>query len=140
MGRDKNREFHFDLAFMSMAGEFSNLSRAKRAKVGAVIVKDGNVLACGFNGTPSKFNNQCEDKDGNTRPEVLHAEMNCIAKMSKSTLSSLGSTIYVTMSPCLACATMMYSVGITRVVYRDEYRLKDGINFLKKMKVKVEKL
>ena len=110
------------VAFMNMAIEFSKLSYCMRSRVGAVIVKDGNVISCGYNGTPSGFENDCECDGGNTtKPEVLHAESNCITKLAKSTQSSDNSDLYVTMAPCFDCAKLIIQSGIKNVFYKDIY-------------------
>lgn len=116
-----------------MAQEWASLSKARRKKVGCLIVKDGHIISDGYNGTPSGFDNNCEilTKDGLiTKPEVLHAETNAITKLAKSTQSSLNSTMYITISPCLDCSKLILQSGIKRVVYGSNYRNLDGISFL----------
>ena len=116
-----------------MAQEWASLSKARRKKVGCLIVKDGHIISDGYNGTPSGFDNNCEilTKDGLiTKPEVLHAETNAITKLAKSTQSSLNSTMYITVSPCLDCSKLILQSGIKRVVYGSNYRNLDGISFL----------
>lgn len=126
---------------MDIAIRVSEMSYAQRKKVGCIVVKDGNILSMGWNGTPSGFDNTCEDvcEDGSlvTKKEVLHAELNCLAKMAKSTESSYGSTMYVTLSPCINCAKLMIQCGIKRVVYLEKYHNDEGIDFLKEMNVDV---
>ena len=141
-----------------MAETWSSLSKAKRKKVGCLIVKDGSIIADGYNGTPSGFDNNCEttipckgqiiiDDDGNyvegtyeliTKPEVLHAESNAITKLARSTQSSDGATMYITISPCVECSKLMIQSGIKRVVYGELYRDDKGIKLLKKSNIKVQ--
>ena len=132
-----------DRTYMNMAKELAKLSTAKRAKVGALIVKDTHILAEGYNGTPRGFNNDCEYYDYvghmHTKSEVLHAESNAIAKIARSTSSSLGATLYVTMAPCYDCGKLIAQVGIKRVVYEDSY-LKNGLALLEQAGVQVEKV
>lgn len=134
------RKNQFDISFLKIAKEFSTLSRAKKAQVGAIIVKDGNILSCGFNGTPSGCDNECEDMLGKTKPVVIHAEQNCLIKLSKSNISSDNSTCYTTTSPCLQCAILLYQAGIKRVVYSEVYRITDGIQFLIDNRVLVDRI
>lgn len=121
--------------YMKIADVTSGLSYAKRLQVGAVIVKDNQILATGYNGMPSGWENVCEtvEPDGNTKtkPEVLHAETNAIAKVAQSTESSNGSILFCTHAPCIECAKLIYQSGINTVYYRDEYRSDAGLNFLK---------
>lgn len=122
-----------DIVYLKMAQEWASLSKARRKKVGCLIVKDGHIISDGYNGTPSGFDNNCEilTKDGLiTKPEVLHAETNAITKLAKSTQSSLNSTMYITISPCLDCSKLILQSGIKRVVYGSNYRNLDGISFL----------
>ena len=107
--------------------------------MGALIVKDKMIISDGYNGTPSGFENICEE-DGHTKPYVLHAEANAITKVAKSGNSSDGATLYVTAAPCIECSKLIIQAGIKRVVYEDEYRLEDGINLLKRAGIEVEKL
>lgn len=123
-----------------MAQEWASLSKARRKKVGCLIVKDGHIISDGYNGTPSGFDNNCEilTEDGLiTKPEVLHAETNAITKLAKSTQSSLNSTMYITVSPCLDCSKLILQSGIKRVVYGSNYRNLDGISFLLGAKVDI---
>lgn len=133
--------------YMKIAEVTSGLSYAKRLQVGAVIVKDNQILATGYNGMPSGWENVCEtetyDEDGfhitlKTKPEVLHAEMNSLMKVATSTESSLGATLFCTHSPCLDCAKAIYQAGIKEVFYKNDYRSNDGINFLKLCDVNVQ--
>ena len=121
-----------------MADEWSKLSYCKRRQVGALIVKDKMIISDGYNGTPSGFENFCEDEDGYTKWYVLHAEANAIAKVSGSTQSTKGSTLYITLSPCKECSKLIFQSGITRVVYSKKYKDQSGIEFLIKSGVKVE--
>ena len=130
----------FDQRYLEMASVWAKNSYCKRRQVGALIVKDKMIISDGYNGTPSGFENICEDEDGVTKPYVLHAEANAITKVAKSGNSSEGATLYVTASPCLECSKLIIQSGIKRVVYRDEYRLTDGIDLLKRAGVEVEKV
>ena len=130
----------FDRSYLDMAAIWAKNSYCKRRQVGALIVKDRMIISDGYNGTPSGFENVCEDEDGITKPYVLHAEANAITKVSKSGNSSEGATLYVTASPCMECAKLIIQAGIKRVVYSDEYRLTDGIDLLRRAGVEVEKI
>ena len=123
-----------------MAEVWAQNSYCKRRKVGALLVKDRTIISDGYNGTPSGFENICEDENGVTKPYVLHAEANAITKVAKSGNSSEGATLFVTASPCAECAKLIIQSGIRRVVYRDEYRLTDGIDLLRRAGVEVEKI
>ena len=133
---------------MKVAESFAELSSARRLHVGAIIVKDDRIISIGYNGMPSGWDNNCEDETIDerwyvtlkTKPEVLHAETNAIAKLAKSTESGLGATLFVTHAPCLNCAKLVYQSGINTVYYRNTYRSIDGINFLEKCGVKVVKV
>ena len=130
----------FDQSYLDMATVWARNSYCKRRQVGALLVKDRMIISDGYNGTPSGFENICEDESGATKPYVLHAEANAISKVAKSGNSSDGSTLYVTASPCMECAKLIIQAGIRRVVYRDEYRLTDGIELLRRAGVEVEKV
>ena len=130
----------FDDKYMEMAAVWATNSYCKRRQVGALLVKDRMIISDGYNGTPSGFENICEDENGVTKPYVLHAEANAISKIAKSGNSALDATLYVTASPCLECAKLIIQSGIKRVVYRDEYRLTDGIDLLRRAGIEVEKL
>ena len=122
-----------DKTYLEMANIWGQLSKAERKKVGCLIVKNGQIISDGYNGTPYGFNNDCEfaTRFGwETKPEVLHAESNALTKLAKSTQSSDGATIYITLSPCFECSKLMIQSGIKRVVYLDQYRLTDGIKLL----------
>lgn len=133
-------EKKFDHSYIEMASIWAKNSYCKRRQVGALIVKERMIISDGYNGTPSGFENICEDETGATKPYVLHAEANAISKIAKSGNSSEDSTMYVTASPCLECAKLIIQAGIKRVVYKDEYRLTDGIDLLKRAGIEVVKL
>ena len=122
----------FDERYLEMAQVWAKNSYCKRRQVGALIVKDRMIISDGYNGTPSGFENVCEDENGITKPYVLHAEANASSKVAKSGNSSEGATLYVTASPCMECAKLIIQAGIKRVVYMDEYRLLDGIELLRR--------
>lgn len=128
----------FDERYLEMARIWSKNSYCKRRQVGALIVKDNMIISDGYNGTPSGFENVCEDENGVTKPYVLHAEANAISKVAKSGNSSQGATLYVTASPCIECAKLIIQAGIKRVVYSDPYRLTDGVDLLRRAGVEVE--
>lgn len=130
----------FDARYIEMASIWAKNSYCRRRQVGALIVKDRMIISDGYNGTPSGFENVCEDENGVTKPYVLHAEANAITKVAKSGNSSAGSTLYVTASPCVECAKLIIQSGISRVVYRDEYRLTDGIELLQRAGIEVVKI
>ena len=113
-----------------MAGVWAENSYCQRRKVGALIVKDRMIISDGYNGTPCGFENVCEDENGITKPYVLHAEANAITKVAKSNNSSDGATLYVTAAPCVECAKLIIQSGIKRVVYRDAYRVTDGLDLM----------
>ena len=135
-----DKQLQFDLCYLQMAGIWAKNSYSKRLQVGALLVKDRMIISDGYNGTPSGFENICEDENGVTKPYVLHAEANAITKVAKSGNSSQGSTLYVTASPCLECSKLIIQSGIKRVVYRDEYRLTDGVDLLRRAGIEVEKV
>ncbi|MEA1851307.1 MULTISPECIES: deoxycytidylate deaminase [Chryseobacterium] len=121
----------FDKAYLKMAQEWAKLSYCKRKQVGALIVKDRMIISDGYNGTPSGFENCCEDEEGKTHWYVLHAEANAILKLAASTQSAKGATLYLTLSPCKECSKLILQAGINRLVYINEYSDDDGISFLK---------
>lgn len=135
MKEDKQRKY--DLAYLRMAREWSELSYCKRKKVGALIVKDKMIISDGYNGTPTGFENICEDEEGYTKWYVLHAEANAILKVASSTQSCKGATLYITMSPCKECSKLIHQAGITRLVYKDEYKDDSGIDFLTRAGVEI---
>ena len=130
----------FDQSYLDMATVWARNSYCKRRQVGALLVKDRMIISDGYNGTPSGFENICEDENGVTKPYVLHAEANAISKVAKSANSADGATLYVTASPCVECAKLIIQSGIKRVVYRDEYRLTDGIDLLRRAGIEVERI
>ena len=130
----------FDRSYLDMASIWARNSYCKRRQVGALLVKDKMIISDGYNGTPSGFENICEDENGVTKPYVLHAEANAISKVAKSGNSSEGATLFVTASPCLECSKLIIQAGIRRVVYRDEYRLTDGVDLLRKAGLEVERV
>jgi dCMP deaminase len=135
-------------AYMKVAETFAELSSAVRLHVGAIVVKDDRIISIGYNGMPSGWDNNCEYEEGDelggyylkTKPEVLHAETNAIAKLAKSNESGMGATMFITHAPCLDCAKLIYQSGINHVLYRNSYRSDDGIKFLEKALVTVEKI
>ncbi|MFC2474504.1 MAG: dCMP deaminase family protein [Prevotella sp.] len=127
-----------DERYLRMAHIWAENSYCKRRQVGALVVKDKMIISDGFNGTPSGFENVCEDKNNVTRPYVLHAEANAITKLARSHNNSDGATLYVTASPCIECAKLIIQSGIKRVVYGEKYRLDDGIQLLLRAGVNVE--
>lgn len=124
---------------MNIAKTFASMSHSNRAKVGAIIVKDDNILSYGWNGTPHGYDNVCEINDV-TIPEVIHAECNALMKLAKSTNSSLGSTLYVTLSPCIECAKMIKQAGIVKVYYNEPYRDSSGLEMLSKLGIETQKI
>ena len=122
----------YDIAYLKMAKEWAKLSYCQRRQVGALIVKDKMIISDGYNGTPTGFENVCEDEENNTKWYVLHAEANAIMKVASSTQSCEGATLYITLSPCRECSKLIFQSGIKRVVYIVEYKDKTGIDFLKK--------
>ena len=127
----------YDTAYLKMAIEWSKLSHCKRKQVGALIVKDKMIISDGYNGTPTGFDNCCEDDEGNTKWHVLHAEANAILKVASSTQGCNGATLYITLSPCKECSKLIHQSGIKRLVYSDEYKDNSGIDFLKKAKIEI---
>ena len=133
----KKKQLKYDKAYLKMAMEWGKLSHCDRRKVGALIVKDRMIISDGYNGTPSGFENPCEDEDGYTKWYVLHAEANAILKVANSTQSCQNATLYITLSPCKECSKLIHQSGITRVVYVQAYKDSEGIDFLKKANVEV---
>ena len=134
----KDKQHQLDQRYLRMARIWAENSYCQRRQVGALVVKDQRIISDGYNGTPSGFENQCEDEQGVTHPYVLHAEANAITKLARSSNNSDGATLYVTASPCIECAKLIIQAGIKRVVYGEKYRLDDGLNLLKKANIKVE--
>ena len=128
----KEKQEKYDKAYLKMASTWGQLSYCKRKKVGALIVKDRMIISDGFNGTPSGYKNVCEDEEHYTKWYVLHAEANAIMKVSASTQSSKGATLYITLSPCRECSKLIFQSGIKRLVYNKEYKDTSGVDFLKK--------
>lgn len=124
------KQLRYDKAYLKMALEWGKLSHCKRRQVGALIVKDKMIISDGYNGTPTGFDNNCEDEENYTKWYVLHAEANAITKVSSSTQSSEGATLYVTLSPCRDCSKLIFQAGIIRVVYYEEYKDRSGLDFL----------
>lgn len=137
MGKKQQR---YDKAYLRMALEWSKLSYCKRKRVGALIVRDRMVISDGYNGTPSRFENDCEDEDGLTKWYVLHAEANAILKVARSTHSCCGATLYITLAPCRDCSKLIHQAGIKRLVYLEAYKDKSGIEFLERAGVRVDQL
>lgn len=127
----------YDTAYMRMAQEWAKLSHSKRKQVGAIIVKNRMIISDGYNGTPTGFENECEDENGDTKWYVLHAEANAILKVAASTQSCEGATLYITMSPCRECSKLIYQAGIKRLVYQEAYRDDAGLIFLEKAGVEI---
>jgi len=130
----------FDKAYLKMAQEWAKLSYCKRKQVGALIVKDRMIISDGYNGTPSGFENCCEDGEGKTHWYVLHAEANAILKLATSTQSAKGATLYLTLSPCKECSKLILQAGIARLVYINEYSDDDGISFLRNHNIEIEQI
>ncbi|TRW22378.1 dCMP deaminase family protein [Flavobacterium zepuense] len=128
----------YDRAYLRIAREWGQLSYCERKKVGAIIVKDRMIISDGYNGTPSGFENSCEDANNLTLWYVLHAEANAILKVARSTQSCEGATLYITLSPCKDCSKLIHQSGIKRVVYQTEYKDNSGLEFLRKAGVQVE--
>jgi len=131
------KQLKFDKAYLKMALEWGKLSHCKRKQVGALIVKDRMIISDGFNGTPTGFDNCCEDENGTTKWEVLHAEANAILKVASSTQSAKNATLYVTLSPCTQCSKLIHQAGIKRVVYANAYKDDAGVKFLEKAGIEI---
>tara|TARA_Y100001958_G_scaffold67343_1_gene45364 strand:+ start:49 stop:468 length:420 start_codon:yes stop_codon:yes gene_type:complete len=135
---DKTKKY--DVAYLKMAETWGKLSYCKRRQVGAIIVKNRMIISDGYNGTPTGFENVCEDEDNYTKWYVLHAEANAILKVASSTQSCDGATLYVTLSPCRECSKLIHQSGISRVVYSEAYKDLSGVEFLKKAGVIVDQI
>ena len=135
---EKEKQHLLDSRYLRMARIWAENSYCRRRKVGALVVKDKAIISDGYNGTPSGFENVCEDENGVTKPYVLHAEANAITKLARSTNSGDGATLYVTASPCIECAKLIIQAGIRRVVYGEKYRLDDGLKLLQRAGVETE--
>lgn len=138
--KDTGKQRLLDLRYLRMAAVWAENSYCQRRKVGALVVKEKMIISDGYNGTPSGFENVCEDAHGVTHPYVLHAEANAITKLARSGNNSDQATLYVTASPCIECAKLIIQAGIRRVVYAEQYRLTDGIDLLRRAGVEVEHL
>ncbi|MBR5350676.1 MAG: dCMP deaminase family protein [Prevotella sp.] len=136
MTKEQKQE-KLDARYLRMALIWAENSYCERRKVGALVVKEKMIISDGYNGTPSGFENVCEDENNVTKPYVLHAEANAITKLARSSNNSDGATLYVTASPCIECAKLIIQAGIKRVVYGEKYRLEDGINLLKRAGIEV---
>ncbi len=134
---DKEKQKKFDQRYLEMARIWAKNSYCTRRQVGALVVKNNMIISDGYNGTPSGFENICEDDNGVTKPYVLHAEANAITKLARSSNNSDGATIYITASPCVECAKLIIQAGIRRVVYGEKYRLMDGIELLERAGIEV---
>ena len=137
MSKDNTKQELLDQRYIRMALIWAENSYCKRRQVGAILVKDKMIISDGYNGTPSGFENVCEDENDVTKPYVLHAEANAITKVARSNNSSENATLYVTSSPCIECAKLIIQAGIKRVVYTDSYRLSDGAELLKRANIKI---
>lgn len=134
----QTKQLRYDKAYLRMATEWGKLSHCKRKQVGAIIVKERMIISDGYNGTPTGFENYCEDDQGYTKWYVLHAEANAILKVASSTQSCKGATLYITLSPCKECSKLIHQAGIVRVVYFQSYKDNSGLKFLEKAGVKVD--
>ena len=136
----EKKQLKYDKAYLKMALEWGKLSHCERKQVGALIVKDRMIISDGFNGTPTGFDNCCENEEGVTKWEVLHAEANAILKVASSTQSAKNSTLYITLSPCTQCSKLIHQAGIKRVVYAKSYKDSSGLDFLEKAGVDIKYL
>lgn len=136
----KKKQLKYDKAYLRIAREWSKLSHCRRKQVGALIVKDRMIISDGYNGTPTGFENPCEDEEGYTKWYVLHAEANAILKVAGSTQSCQGATLYITMSPCKECSKLIHQSGIKRLVYSINYKDNSGLEFLKKAGVEIQQI
>jgi dCMP deaminase len=132
-----DKQLKLDMRYLKMARVWAENSYCVRRQVGALVVKDKMIISDGYNGTPSGFENVCEDENNVTKPYVLHAEANAITKLARSSNNSDGATIYITASPCIECAKLIIQAGIRRVVYGEQYRLTDGIDLLRRAGIEV---
>lgn len=130
----------YDQAYLRMAYEWGKLSYCKRRQVGAIVVKERMIISDGYNGTPTGFENICEDDEGYTKWYVLHAEANALSKLASSTQSSIGATLYITLSPCRECSKLIHQAGIRRVVYQTAYRDDSGLKFLERAGIELHHL
>ncbi len=134
---NQKKQLRYDIAYLKMAREWAALSHCKRKQVGALIVKNSMIISDGYNGTPTGFDNCCEDQDGRTNWYVLQREANAIMKVAKSTNNSLDATLYITLSPCKECSKLVLQSGIKRVVYMNAYKDDSGLKFLEKAGVEI---
>ena len=134
----EKKQHELDVRYLKMARIWAENSYCKRRQVGALIVKDKMIISDGYNGTPSGFENVCEDENNVTKPYVLHAEANAITKIARSGNNSDGATLYVPAAPCIECAKLIIQAGISRVIYSEEYRIEDGINLLRRAGIEVK--
>ena len=134
---NKTKQLRYDSAYLKMALEWAKLSHCTRKQVGALIVKDRMIISDGYNGTPTGYNNCCENENGETLWYVLHAEANAITKVAKSSNSSQGATLYVTTSPCIECSKLIIQSGIKRVVFSEKYRQADGLELLERANIEL---
>jgi len=134
----KEKQLRYDKAYLRIAKEWGKLSHCKRKQVGALIVKDRMIISDGYNGTPTGFENECEDDEDNTKWYVLHAEANAILKVAGSTQSCKGATLYITLSPCRECSKLIYQAGFVRIVYSKAYKDDSGLQFLKKSGIELQ--
>ncbi len=137
---NKEKQRRYDIAYLKMAVEWAKLSHCTRKQVGALIVKDRMIISDGYNGTPTGFDNCCEDENGDTLWYVLHAEANAMMKVAKSTHDANDSTLYITLSPCRECSKLILQAGIKRVVYLQQYKDDSGLEFLKQSGVELEQI
>lgn len=137
---EESKQLRYDKAYLRIASSWSNLSHCNRKKVGAIIVKDEMIISDGYNGTPAGFDNCCENEQGETHWYVLHAEANAILKVAKSTNNAKGATLYLTLSPCKDCSKLILQSGIQRVVFINEYKDNEGIDFLKSAGIEVTQI
>lgn len=136
----ENKQLKYDKAYLRIAQEWGKLSYCNRRQVGALIVKDRMIISDGYNGTPSGFENFCEDDEGYTKWYVLHAEANAILKVASSTQSCKGATLYITMSPCKECSKLIHQAGIVKVVYKQGYKDDSGLKFLEKAGIELKQI
>lgn len=134
----EDKQLKYDKAYLRIAKEWGTLSYCKRKQVGAIIVKDRMIISDGYNGTPTGFENICEDDEGYTKWYVLHAEANAILKVASSTQSCKGATLYITLSPCKECSKLIHQAGIVRVVYAQAYKDDSGLQFMKKAGIELK--
>lgn len=134
------KQLRYDKAYLRLANEWSRLSHCKRKQVGALIVKDSTIIADGFNGTPTGFENGCEDENGETKWYVLHAEANAILKVARTNNQAAGATLYLTHAPCKDCSKLVLQAGITRLVYTNSYKDRSGLQFLEKAGLSIHQI